>query len=80
VGGVHDLKRKKMTNFQDTTTNCIIPLWRQRCLKSAQIRYFCRDLTNQAKVAEIVTELLLGRTLIQTTEIDIAACAALADG
>jgi hypothetical protein len=30
-------------------------------------------------LAEVVTELLLGRTLVQTTEIDIIARVALAD-
>jgi hypothetical protein len=75
--GVHDLNTKD--SFQHTTTKWIIPLWRQRCSKSAQIQYLCCDLINQAKAAEVVAKLLLGRILVQATEIDITARAALAD-
>jgi hypothetical protein len=38
------------------------------------------DLINQAKAAKVVPKLLLRRTVVQSTKIDIAACIALADG
>jgi hypothetical protein len=38
------------------------------------------DLIDQTKAAKVVTELFLRRTLIQSTEIDIAARVALTDG
>ena len=38
------------------------------------------DLIDQAKAAKVVPELLLCRTVVQSTEIDVAACIALADG
>src|SRR5260221_12876175 len=38
------------------------------------------DLIDQAKAAKVVTELLLCRTLVQSTKVDIAACVALTNG
>jgi hypothetical protein len=38
------------------------------------------NLIDQAKAAEVVTELLLCRALIKSAEIDITACVALTDG
>jgi len=36
-------------------------------------------LVNEAKATEIITELLLSRSLIKSTEIDVTACVALTD-
>lgn len=38
------------------------------------------DLVDKAKATKVITELLLGGTIVQPTEIDIAAGVALADG
>ena len=37
------------------------------------------DLVNETKAAEVIAELLLGRTLVKSSKVDVTACIALTD-